>query len=175
MNSPATISGKDRLIIALLTFFLVIAFSLELYWVLLNDELVARADHELFAYLFKIYGDADRGYFDRISPTAVGLEQINVFISQVANAWLLWAIVQRRYYRHILQLTLGSYLAYSVVLYFWAAHASGYPDMRYASPYTYFLFYAPNLPWLLGYGYMACDSIRALASHLRAAPGDASA
>lgn len=167
MSTPDKMSTSDRVIIGLLAFFLCIAFSLELYWIVYNDSLVARADHELFARLFQIYGDADRAYYDKITPMAIGLEQINVFITQIVNVWLLWAIVQRVYYRHILQLVVGSYLAYSVVLYFWAAHVTGYPDMRYQSPYTFFLFYAPNLPWLLGYAYMAWDSIRYLGARLR--------
>lgn len=172
MSRTSDLSASERVIIGLLTFFLIIAFTLELYWIVFNDSLVARADHELFARLFQIYGDADRAYFDRITPMAIGLEQINVFVTQIVNVWLLWAIVQRVYYRHVLQLLVGSYLTYSVVLYFWAAHVTGYPDMRYQSPYTFFLFYAPNLPWLLGYAYMSLDSIRHLCARLR---GDASA
>lgn len=170
MTSSDNLSAADRVIIGLLAFFLAIAFSLELYWIVYNDSLVARADHELFAYLFQIYGDADRAYFDRISPMAIGLEQINVFVTQFVNVWLIWAIVQRAHYRHVLQLIVGSYLAYSVVLYFWAAHVCGYPDMRYHSAYTYFLFYAPNLPWLLGYAFMAVHSARWLCARLRQAP-----
>lgn len=163
----APMSRRDRCILGLLTFFLCIAFSLELYWLMFRDELVARAPHELFARLFQIYGDADRAYYDRISPAAIALEGINVYLSQVLNVWLMFAIVARRHYRHVLQLVLGSYLTYSVIFYFWAAHVTGYPDMRYQSPYTFFLFYAPNLPWLLGYAYMAWDSIRALDARLR--------
>jgi hypothetical protein len=167
MTQPDNLSASDRVIIALLTFFIAIAVSLELYWIVYNDSLVARADHELFARLFQIYGDADRAYFDRITPMAIGLEQINVFVTQFVNVWLIWAIVQRSRYRHPVQLVVGSYLAYSVVLYFWAAHVCGYPDMRYYSAYTYFLFYAPNLPWLLGYAFMAWQSFRFLAARVR--------
>jgi hypothetical protein len=87
------------------------------------------------------------------------------------NAWLIWAILARKPYRHTLQLILGSYLTYSVLLYFWTAYLSGFERM--ASPhtaYTYFLFFAPNLPWLLGYLYMTCDSVRAINRQLRSAP-----
>ena len=162
-------SRRDRIILVLLSFFLCIAFSLELYWLIYRDELVARAPHELFARLFQIYGDADRAYYDRVSALAIGLEGINVYFTQLLNVWLMIAIIGRRHYRHVLQLLVGSYLTYSVVLYFWAAHVTGYPDMRYPSPYTFFLFYAPNLPWLLGYAYMAWDSVRALCAQTRAA------
>ena len=160
-------SRSDRITLGLLTFFLCIAFSLELYWLVCRDELVIRAPQELFARLFQIYGDADRAYYDRVSALAIGLEGINVYFTQLLNVWLMVAIVARKHYRHLLQLVLGSYLTYSVILYFWAAHVTGYPDMRYQSAYTFFLFYAPNLPWLLGYAYMAWDSIRALDARLR--------
>lgn len=163
-------SRRDRLILGLLCFYILIAFSLELYWLIYRDELVARAPHELFARLFQIYGDADRAYYDRVSALAIGLEGINVYFTQILNVLLMYAIVARRYWRHTLQLLVGSYLAYSVILYFYAAHVTGYPDMRYQSTYTFFLFYAANLPWLLGYGYMAYDSIRAI--HRRTAAAD---
>lgn len=159
-------SRRDRVILGLLSFFLCIAFSLELYWLIYRDELVTRAPHELFARLFQIYGDADRAYYDRVSPLAIALEGINVYVTQILNVWLMVAIIGRRHYRHVLQLLVGSYLTYSVILYFWAAHVVGYPDMRYHSPYTYFLFYAPNLPWLLGYAYMTWDSVQALCARL---------
>jgi hypothetical protein len=160
-------SRRDRVILGLLCFFLLIAFSLELYWLIYRDELVERAPHELFARLFQIYGDADRAYYDRVSALAIGLESINVYFTQFLNVALIYAIIARKYWRHSLQLLVGSYLTYSVVLYFYAAHVTGYPDMRYFSAYTYFLFYATNLPWLLGYGYMAYDSIRAIHARMR--------
>lgn len=159
---------RDRVILGLLCFFILVALSLELYWLVYRDELVARAPHELFARLFQIYGDADRAYYDRITPTAIGLEGINVYVTQILNVALIYAIVARTHWRHTLQLVVGSYLTYSVVLYFWAAHVTGYPDMRYQSSYTFFLFYAPNLPWLLGYAYMALDSVRAIHRHILA-------
>lgn len=168
MTRPSPLTAADRIVLALLAFFVAVGLTLELYWVLYNHELVARADHELPARLFKIYGEADRGYYDRISPTAVGLEQINVFVTQLVNLWLIGAVARRAWYRHLLQLVVGTYLSYSVVLYFWSAHACGYPDMRAPSAYAYFLFYAPNLPWLLGYGFLAVQSARALARRLRA-------
>lgn len=163
----AAMSRSDRVTLGLLTFFLCIAFSLELYWLIYRDDLVERAPHELFARLFQIYGDADRAYYDRISALAIGLEGINVYITQLANVWLAFAIITRKHYRHVLQLLVSSYLTYSVILYFWCAHVVGYPDMRYRSAYTFFIFYAPNLPWMLGYGWMAWVSARALNARMR--------
>ncbi len=162
MHTHAKLPTRDRVIIGLLIFFLIIAFSLELYWIIFRYELVARADHEWMAYLFKIYGDADRAYYDQVTPFSSSLEIINVAITQWLNVWLIIAIVKRHYYRYALQLTVGSYLAYSVVLYFWVAHIDGYAAMRYQSFYTYFMFYVPNFPWLFGYAYMAYDAIVAI-------------
>lgn len=160
-------SRSDRITLGLLTFFLCIAFSLELYWLVCRDELVTRAPQELFARLFQIYGDADRAYYDRVSALAIGLEGINVYFTQLLNVWLMVAIVARRHYRHVLQLLVSSYLTYSVILYFWCAHVTGYPDMRYRSAYTFFLFYVTNFPWVLGYGWMAWVSARALSAAMR--------
>jgi hypothetical protein len=56
------------------------------------------------------------------------------------NVWLIWAIVKRRAYRHVLQLALGSYLSYSVILYWLAGHLSGYEGMRSRTAYAFILF-----------------------------------
>lgn len=160
-------SRRDRVTIGLLCFYILIALSLELYWLIFRDELVARAPHELFARLFEIYSDCDRAYYDRVSPLAIALESINVCFTQLLNVSLIYAIVARRHWRHTLQLLVGSYVAYSVILYFYTAHVVGYPDMRYKSAYTFLLFYTTNLPWLLGYAWMAADSIRAIHTRLR--------
>ncbi|MCB9703688.1 MAG: hypothetical protein H6711_17465 [Myxococcales bacterium] len=163
-------SRKDRLTVAFLVFVVCVAFSLELYWWIHRGELVERAATEWMAWLFKVYGDADRAYFDHVAPMSVGQEAINIFVSQLLNLWLIVAIVARRRYRHILQLGLSAYLSYSVVLYFAAAHFSDYPDMRYRSAWTFGLFYGANLPWLLGYGYLTWDAIRALRLRLKWTP-----
>jgi hypothetical protein len=97
----------------------------------------------------------------------MGLESINVFFSQVLNAWLLYAILKGRYYRHILQLIVSTYLAYSVALYFLVAAISGFACMREKTGFNYFLFFVPNLPWFLCYLYMAYDSAADIARRLR--------
>jgi hypothetical protein len=83
-------------------------------------------------------------------------------VTTIVNLWLVHAIVQRRPYRHALQLTLGAYLSYSVVLYFLAAHVSGYAGMRERTFPLLAFFYGVTLPWLLGYGFMAWDSYLAI-------------
>jgi len=160
-------SRKDRLTIVFLVFTLCAALSLELYWFTYRDELVVRAETEWMAKLFRIYGDADRGIYDQVTPMAVGQEAINIFITQLFNLWLIVAIIARKRYRYVLQLGLGSYVAYSVVLYYASAHLTGYPDMRYRSLWTFGLLYGANLPWLLGYGALAWAAVGGLGRGLR--------
>jgi len=150
--------------VLLLVFFVVVAFSMELYWIVYADSLVQRSDEDWIAYLYSIYGEADRAYFDSVTAFTLGLETINVFVTQILNLWLIWAILGEKRYRYALQLTVGSYLTYSVLLYFWVFHLAGYADMKYLSPYTFFVLIVPNLPWLFGYLYLAWDAFRAIAA-----------
>lgn len=154
--------ARDRGIVTLLVFFLLIAFSMELYWIVHADALPARSAQDWIAYLYSIYGEADRAYYDSVTPFTLGLETINVFVTQILNLWLIWAILRNSAYRYALQLAVGSYLTYSVVLYFWVFHLAGYADMSSRTPYTFFVLIAPNLPWLLGYFYLAWDAFRAI-------------
>ncbi len=160
---------KDRVIVAMLGFFLAVAFTLELYWLGHPVDLPAQAGSSFMAHLFEIYSDCDRAYYDAINPFTRALELINVWFTQLLNVWLLYAIWKRRPYRHGLQLLLGSYVSYSVSLYFLSAHLSGYENMKYRSGYTYFLFYATNLPWLLAHLYLAGDSLVAITRRFAAA------
>ena len=158
----SSLSRRDKGIVILLTFFLAVAFSLELHWIIYADSLVPRSKYDWIAYLYSIYGEADSAYYDSVSSFTLGLETINVFVTQILNVWLIWAIFRNRRYRYALQLTVGSYLTYSVVLYFWVFHLAGYADMKDHSPYAFFVLIAPNLPWLCGYVYLAWDAYRAV-------------
>lgn len=162
--------SKDWAIIGLLGFFIGMAFTVELYWVLFSDQLVARAHTEILAFLFSLYGDGDSAYYDNVTALTRGLETINIFFTQPLHAWLIVAILRQKPYRHALQLALSSYVAYSVLLYFWTAYLSGYAGMRTRSVSTFVIFYMPNLPWLLGSLYMAYDSMVAITRRFR---GDA--
>jgi hypothetical protein len=165
---------KDWLILGLLAFFILVAFTVELYWVVYADQLVARSDSDLLAYGFSFYGEADSAYYDHVTPLSLGLETLNVYVTQWLNLWLAYAILKHKPYRYALQLALGAYLTYSLVLYFWTAHLSGYAGMRERSFYTFFMFVTPNLPWLLGYLYLAYDAIRAINARFRAGARGAS-
>jgi hypothetical protein len=150
--------------------FFVSAVTLELYFVRHSDEMVARSETDLFARLWRIYGAADRAYFEAVTPFTVGLESIQVFITQPLSLWLAYAILARKPYRYPLQLAVGTYLTYSLVLYFGTAHLSGYADMASRDVPTFLLYYGANLPWLLGHAYMAYDAARAITARFAAAP-----
>jgi cholestenol delta-isomerase len=161
---------RDRLIIVLLGSFLLAAGTLELFFIVHAHELPALADSSLMARLFQIYGAADRAYFDPVSPLALALETLNVFVTQIFNVWLIYAIVAHRPYRYPMQLAVASYLSYSVILYFWTNHLDGYTNMAVKDASSYWLFYAPNLPWLFGYLYMVWDASRAITERFKREP-----
>ena len=159
---------KDRISVALLGFFLVVALTVELYWLLHGPHLAALADTSFIANLFRVYGDCDRAYYDALTPLSLVLEGLNVYVTQLLNLVLIYAIWKRRPYRYALQLAISSYLSYSVVLYFLTAHVADYASMRYRSGWTYFLFYGVNLPWLAGHLYLAWDAFVAVTRRFQA-------
>ncbi|HEX6837534.1 MAG TPA: emopamil-binding family protein [Polyangia bacterium] len=156
--NPIIMARRDRFTIGLLTFFALVAVTIELYFLAHHRDLVARAPTQLLAHLFSIYGLADRGYYDAVSPLALALEGINVFVMQPLCALVIYGIVRGRAWRWPLQLAVASYLAVSVVLYFTVAVVSGYVDMAEHSAKTFALLYGANAPWLVGYGWLAVDA-----------------
>lgn len=172
MRREGPLPPKDRLIVALLVVFIGIALTLELYWIVHRTEMTRRTD--LFARLLAIYWPADRTFRDPVLDNAqaftLGLETVNTFVSPWLEAWLIFAILRAKPYRHCLQLTLATYTAYGTLLYYWVNHLSGYAVMDERTPYALALLYGTNLPWILGYGYMACDSIVAIHRRFRATP-----
>jgi hypothetical protein len=162
--STTRLDKTDLAIIAMLGFCVLMAVTLELYWLIFRSELVARANSSFIANLFRIYGDADSTYFAMETPLSYAFESINVYFTQALNLWLIYAIVKQRPYRHALQLGVASYLTYSVVLYFWTEHVSGYSHMRAHTPWLYFLYFSPNMPWLLFHAFMIWHSARAISN-----------
>ena len=167
LGRPRRLSRHDRTIVGLLGFFIVVAFTVELYWVAYHNELPRRSQTDFLAFLFAIYSAGDQAYYQHVSYFALGLETINVFFTQFAHIWLIFAIIRRRPYRHALQLAVSSYLVYSVVLYFWVAYLSGYENMPTKSTYAFFIFVTPNLPWLLANVYLAAHSAAAITRYFR--------
>jgi hypothetical protein len=178
MRRAPSLSLRDRVCVVLLTFFVLVGFTLELWWLRHGpgERVLARGD-SFSAHLFDIYGACDRNYFESRTPFTVALEAINVYFTQALNLWLICAILRRKPYRYPLQLAVGAYVSYSVALYFLVAHVGGYPDMRYRSRYTFFLFFGVNAPWLLGHLYLVADAwlaVRARFPHsIRASAGSA--
>jgi hypothetical protein len=151
-----SMTRRDKATLAILGFFFAIAVTIELYFVVAHRHLVAdaAARHPL-AQLLAIYGPADRGYFAAPSPLALALEGLNVFVTQPLGVVLAYGIVTGRAWRWPLQLAVGSYLAYSVVLYFLVAAVSNFGDMSGRTPGLFALYFGANLPWLVGAGWMA--------------------
>jgi hypothetical protein len=155
-------SRSDKVIIGILVFFIVIAWTVELYWMLNHRQLAALASHQFLARLLSYYAPADRMYFAEVTPLALTLEGINVYFTQAVHVWLIYAILRQRPYRHVLQLAVGSYVAYSVILYYVHMQVGGFAQMERRTPAIYALFYGANLPWLLGPLYFVLDSARAI-------------
>jgi hypothetical protein len=161
------VTAADKAIIGMLAFCIVIGWSLELYWCVHRPDIVALASTNWIANLFRIYGEADSSYFTVQSPLSLGLETLNVFVTQFLNLWLIFAILKQRAYRHVLQLGVASYLTYSVIFYFWSEHLNGWGHMRVVSPWLMFLYIAPNLPWLVFHAYMIWHSGVAITERFR--------
>ena len=154
------VARRDHAIVAMLLFFSLFNVTLDLYLVWNAARLESMVATDWVAWLWSLYAHADRFWI--VAPWSLAQEALNVYVTTFVNLWLVYAIVTRRRYRHALQLTLGSYLSYSVVLYFLAGHVSGYAGMREVTLPLLAFFYGVTLPWLLGYGFMAWDSYRAI-------------
>jgi len=155
-----TVEIRDRAIVAMLVAFTVFNLTLDLVLVVNAGRLADHPDADWASALWAIYTDADRFWI--VAPWSRAQEAINVFWTSGLNIWLIWAIVTRRAYRHVLQLVVGSYLSYSVILYWLAGHLSGYEGMRARTAYAFLLFYGTALPWLAAHLYMTYDSAVAI-------------
>ncbi len=159
-------STEDRITLGFLAFSFLLAFTLELYFVLHFQDIGGRRD--VFARLFQIYGAGDRAYAgegDVYFPFA--LETIHLTVTQVLSAGVTVGVLRNRPYRYPLQLVVSSYVTYSVVLYFWRAVVGGHENMPERGAWNYFIFYAPNLPWLLGNLLLARYAFRAILLRFR--------
>jgi len=168
-------SRRDKATLALLGFFLVIAFTIELYYVVAHDHIVAEAGRNPLAWLLSLYGPSDRAYFDAPSPLTLTLEGFNIVVTQPIGLALAYAIWRRRDWRWPLQLAVSAYVTYSVILYFTIAHVSGMAGMTDHSVRSFAIFYGANLPWLAGYTWMMWDAVREIRQRLARAPGSAPA
>lgn len=161
-------STRDRIIVAMLVFFTIFNTTLDSYYVWNASRLESMVATDRLAWLWSVYAAADRFWI--VGQWSYAQEALNVFVTTFVNVWLVRAIVKARPYRHALQLALGAYLTYSVILYFFAAHVGGYPGMREVTVPLLVMFYAITLPWGLAHAYMAWDSWRAITERFRPAP-----
>lgn len=159
-----TLSGKDKTTIGLMVFFALVAWTLELYWIVHNDSMQGR--HDFLARALAIYWPADRTYRvagrDIAKSFTLALESVNVFVTQLLGLWLVFAIARQKSYRWVLQLVIATYTFYGTVLYYYVAHLSGYAMFEYRGAVPFALFYGVNAPWLLAYGWLGYDAARAL-------------
>lgn len=158
-------SRHDKAALWLIAFFVAAALTIELYWLCNAFELPTR--HSLFARGFRFYGIGDRGYWDHVSWFEVGLESFHICITVPLYLWLAGAIVTRSRYRWPLQLGIGAYVSYSVVLYLTAKYAVGYADMPTKDFGSFLILYVPNLPWLFGNLYLALVAGRTILAAVR--------
>ncbi|HKE23402.1 MAG TPA: emopamil-binding family protein [Bryobacteraceae bacterium] len=147
---------RDRAAAGLLSFFIFVAFTVELYFVCNRGQLAQRGDWIARGLAF--YGRGDRGYYDHVSSFELGLESFNVFFTQFLNIATLYGIIRKRVWRYPVQIIVASYVCYSTTLYLLANHLAGYSEMPRHDLASMLIFYVPNLPWLLGNAWLALDA-----------------
>ena len=159
----------NRISLALVGFFLLFAVTVDFYWLANHDRLPRLAADHWMAGIYRTYATADRAYYDRPGKLEVALETMNVYVTPLFYAALLYGLLRRRPWRYAVQLAVGSWVAYSVLLDFWVAILGGYPGMQFHTFANFFKFYSANAPWLLGHLYLVADAARAIVPVLRQA------
>jgi hypothetical protein len=171
---PESARRGVELLAGLVWFFTLIAWGIELPWLLSSADLPSLDN--AWSAIWAFYGQADRGYFDRISSFERGLESFHIFVTQWLYLWLLWdlrrpMIARQRVGRSMLQIMLGSYVAYSTIVYLAAKHIGGYPLMPEHDLAAFLTLYLANLPWVIGNLVIAADGARQLIRHLSTVRG----
>ena len=161
------LTARERRVVWQLAFFIITGYAIELPWLLSSAEL-PRLEN-LWGEFWALYGQADRGYYDQVSSFERGLESFHIFVTQWLQLWLLWAVTRRWAYRHVLQIAVGSYVAFSTVVYLVAKHLTGYALMPEHELPNFLILYLANLPWVFGNLYIAVDGARELVRLIAAA------
>jgi hypothetical protein len=161
---------RDRLVVGMLTFFIVFNVALDLPLILGHRDLAAGTRTDWIGRLWTAYAAVDAGWI--VSQWSLAQEGLNVGVTTLVSAWLIWAIARGHAYRHALQLALGSYVTYSVLLYYLAGHLSGYAGMREPSLAAFAVFYAASLPWIAAHAYMVWHSSVEITRRFRMDAGD---
>ena len=161
---------RDRLSVLLLVFYVLVAETVELHWLLSFRTVTARND--FIGRFWAVYGRADSAYYDAYSSFVVGIESFHVYFTVSLYLLLLYAIYRRKSYRYPLQLAVSSYVSYSTALYLLSNHVGGYAGMHRHVLGNFLILYLANLPWLLGNLLLAGDAFRAAIIRFREAGGN---
>lgn len=164
---PASRQPINWSVVGWVIFFIVFNATVDRYWVAHAHELPSLANKDLFARIFEIYASADHAYFDKVTQEELGLEILNSTATQAFNIWLLAALLGRWATGIPLQIAVGSWVSYSVILNWTSAALVGFPGMDAKTPANFFMLFSANLPWLGGHLYIAYDGIRRSMSALR--------
>ena len=151
-----TRQARDHVILGFCAFSVLMASTVELWWLLHADRLPTL--HGWLPRAFRFYGIGDRGYYDQVSRFELTLETVHIVVTQWLYVVMAWCVLRRAVIRYPLQLILGSYVAYSVVLYFTAKHMTGYVQTPVHDWPSMLVLFVPNLPWLLGSLFLAIDA-----------------
>jgi hypothetical protein len=160
-------TGRGKAVLWIIAFFVVVSVTAEFYW--LRHAFDLPAQDGWLARAFRLYGIGDRGYYDQVGWFEVGLESFHLCFTIPAYLWLAFTIVNRYTYRWPLQLCLGAYVAYSVVLYLTAKYVTGFEQMPTHDLGSFLILALPNLPWLLGSLWLALDAGAEILKAVRAA------
>ncbi len=164
VGGSSSTGSSDGWVLGLTIFYVLAAFLIELPWLLASAELGHIGGW--FGAFWAIYGRADRGYFDLVSGFERGLESFHIFVTQWLHIWLIWAILKGLTHRFLLQVVVGSYVAFSTAVYLAAKHMTGYPLMPERGAGAFLILYLTNLPWLLGNAWIAYEGARRLVALL---------
>jgi phenylpropionate dioxygenase-like ring-hydroxylating dioxygenase large terminal subunit len=153
-----------------LVFFIIFNATVDLYWVMHVHALPALAKTDLFARMFEIYSAADHAYFDKVTQEELALEIFNSTITQTFNIWLLIALLWRWPLRVPLQMAVGAWVSYSVILNWTSAALTGFAGMDEKTLGNFFTFFSASLPWLAGHLFITYEAIAQALVALRAPP-----
>ena len=159
---------RNRLVIGLLLFYVAFSATIDLYWVVHAQhlpELAAAGDW--IARLYGNFATTDHGYYDRVGQAELGLEAVNVTVTQAMNLVLLVALWRRWPMRVPLQMAIGAIVAYSVLFDYACAALAGFPNMDTHDAGSLASFFGASAPWLLGHLYFVWDGWRQAARALR--------
>ncbi len=149
-------TSRDRAVIVICLFFVAVASTVELWWVRHASHLPAQQGW--LAGAFSLYVLGDRGYYDQVGSFEISLETFHVYATQVFYVVLIAATLRGVRWRFPLQLCVGAYVAYSVMLYFAAKHMTGYVETPVHDLPSFLMLIVPNLPWLFASLFLALDA-----------------